>query len=97
MALARPVIGTLHTGLEELIEDRVTGLLTDPGDVESLAHAMMEFWGIPSEKKREMGHIGMVRLERFDSDRACQELEDYIVSRQEVKRRKRLWSKNCSK
>lgn len=88
MALARPVIGTRHTGLEELIEDRVTGLLTDPGDVDSLAHAMMEFWGLPNEKKMEMGHIGSVRLERFDSDRACQELEDYIVSRQELKRRK---------
>jgi glycosyltransferase involved in cell wall biosynthesis len=40
MALGRPVIGTRGTAFEELIEDGVTGWLTEPGDPGALARTI---------------------------------------------------------
>ncbi len=41
MALARPIIASKVGGLAEILEDSVTALLTKPGDVQSLALAML--------------------------------------------------------
>lgn len=41
MALQKPVISTLHSGIPELIDNEVSGLLVPERDVEALANAMI--------------------------------------------------------
>ena len=40
MACGKPVVGTSTGGIPEVVEDGVTGLLVEPRDPESLAHAI---------------------------------------------------------
>lgn len=42
MAMKRPVVSTTVTGVPEIVEDRVSGLLVPPGDVDALTGAIVE-------------------------------------------------------
>jgi glycosyltransferase involved in cell wall biosynthesis len=48
MAMKRPVIAPNHGGAAEIIESKVTGLLFDPGDAQSLAQAIEKLYSSPS-------------------------------------------------
>lgn len=61
MALGVPVIGTRIGGTPEQVEDRVTGLLVAPNDVEALAAAMLCLIDDPA-RAREMGRAGRRRF-----------------------------------
>jgi len=61
MNWARPVIGCLAGGPEEIVIDGETGLLVPPGAAEKLADAMIELLN-SSERRREMGLAGRRRL-----------------------------------
>jgi glycosyltransferase involved in cell wall biosynthesis len=63
MACAKPVIGGVHGGIPEIVEDGVTGLLVPHGDVERLAQALATLLGDPT-RCREMGLRASERIEK---------------------------------
>lgn len=64
MAAGCPVIASRIGALPELIEDGRTGLLSDPGDADSLLVAMKDL-GASSLRRDEMGRRGQQRFERY--------------------------------
>ncbi len=54
-ACGRPVIATLTGGLTEVVKDQQTGILVPPGEVESLAKAILKLSGNPSLRQK-FGH-----------------------------------------
>ncbi|HMC02813.1 MAG TPA: glycosyltransferase [Cellulomonadaceae bacterium] len=75
MAVARPVIGTRVCGLEETIEDGVTGRLVAPGDVAALGAAILELLGDPATAAR-YGRAGRSRYEAsFTAQRMVDETD----------------------
>lgn len=55
MALQRPVIASLITGIPELVRDRVDGWLVVSGDQSQLVDALLDAAGAPAARLREMG------------------------------------------
>lgn len=73
MARARPVVSTRLSGIPEIVDEGVTGLLVEPGDAATLADALQS---VLEDRARavQMGLFGRERAERlFDLDRnACE-------------------------
>jgi glycosyltransferase involved in cell wall biosynthesis len=66
MAMEVPVVTSRITGIPELVEDGVTGLLTAPGDEDGLATALARLAADPAERRR-LGAAGREKVEReFD-------------------------------
>jgi glycosyltransferase involved in cell wall biosynthesis len=53
MALGRPVIGTIGTSFDEVIEDGVSGFLVRPGDSAALADTIVAAW-----RRTDLDEIG---------------------------------------
>lgn len=69
MACEVPVVGTRCGGLEEVVEDGVTGRLLPVGAVDAMANAAVEILG-DEERWKRMGRSGReVALERYSPDR----------------------------
>jgi glycosyltransferase involved in cell wall biosynthesis len=64
MARALPVVAYRSGGIPEWLEDRVTGLLVEPGDVDALAAAIDRLLGDPA-LARAMGRAGQERQRRL--------------------------------
>jgi len=74
MAAKKPVIGTAHGGITEMILDGQTGFLVRPGSSEDLAMALLRL-AQDRELCLEMGQAGRQRLEEFFStERFAQEI-----------------------
>lgn len=70
MASRRAVVASALSGIPELVEDGVSGLLVPPGGAEELASAMDSLLAEP-ERANRMGERGRERVEREFSLRAC--------------------------
>ena len=57
MSYGKPVIAARSGALPELVEDGVTGLTYDPGDVEGLVEAVRSLWSAPL-RTASMGQAG---------------------------------------
>ena len=69
MAMGRPVVGSNVGGIPELVQDRVTGLLFQPGDPEELATAM-RFMTDNANTAREWGREARrIAKRRFTPDK----------------------------
>jgi glycosyltransferase involved in cell wall biosynthesis len=66
----RPVVGSAHGGLPELVRDGETGLLVEPGDPAALAGALREL-ADDGERARRLGDAG-ARAARHHSD--CEQM-----------------------
>jgi glycogen(starch) synthase len=64
MMFGKPVVGCRAGGMNEVIEEGVTGLLAEPGDVASLVAAVGVLFGDAS-KRREFGRAGRERYLRL--------------------------------
>jgi glycosyltransferase involved in cell wall biosynthesis len=74
MAAGLPVVVSRVPGMEELVEDGVTGYLVPPNRSDKLAHAMAVLAARPDERKR-FGDAGRLRVLRdFDSSKNVQRL-----------------------
>jgi glycosyltransferase involved in cell wall biosynthesis len=74
MASAVPVIATHVGGLPELVVDGQTGLLVEPDDPASLAHALTTLLLDP-ERRAALGRAGALRVrERFDSEQIAAQM-----------------------
>lgn len=63
MALQKPVISTWHSGIPELVEHGVSGLLVPEQDVETLARAIETLADNPAERAR-LAAAGRAKVER---------------------------------
>jgi glycosyltransferase involved in cell wall biosynthesis len=69
MALRVPVVSTSISGIPELVEDQVNGLLTPPGDDTALATAMARLLNEPALRER-LGQNGRQSVvKKFDVKR----------------------------
>jgi glycosyltransferase involved in cell wall biosynthesis len=75
MACGVPVVGTRAGGIPELVEDGVTGLITESGDPPALAAALGRLLS-DDAMRLKMGRNGRERAERlFSWDRAAEALD----------------------
>lgn len=78
LAHARPVITSRVSGIPELVEDGVTGFLTEPGDVEAIAAAITEVatnW----DRAAALGRAGRERIAaQYDVERNAAALLEMI-------------------
>lgn len=74
-AMSKPVVASNIGGVEELVEDGITGLLVPPGDVSSLADALVEVLG-NGKKALEMGREGLRRAKSLYSSANIELIED---------------------
>ena len=62
MALGKCVIGTRNSGMAEIIEDGVSGVICPARDVDALARAMIHLFQAPREVRRAMGEAARRRI-----------------------------------
>ena len=80
MAMGLPVIGTLHGGIPELIEDGISGLLVPERDSEAIAQKVSYLLEHP-EIWTDMGKAGRDRVEeKYDMHRLNEQLVDIYKS-----------------
>lgn len=82
MRQGKPVVGTTAGGIPEVVQDGVTGLLTEPGDPVSLAKALSRL-AQDAGLRESMGEAGRRHFEqRFTADRMARESHGlYALSR----------------
>jgi len=80
MAMQLPIVSTRHSGIPELVEDKISGLLVPPNDEEALAEALAELLDNPALRRR-LGQRGRQKvLKDFDVERNVQRLYDLFVA-----------------
>jgi glycosyltransferase involved in cell wall biosynthesis len=80
MAAGVPVIASNIGALPEIVDDKVTGLLVPPGDVKSLAAALLTLIS-NSERRQAMGRNAREKAEQhFDSLKQNQEIAEVLLS-----------------
>lgn len=80
MATGAAVIASRLSGIPELIQDDVNGLLTEPGDAESIAAALLKLASDDDERIR-LATVGrQTVLERFDLAANTQRVLDEIMN-----------------
>ena len=80
MALGVPVVSTRVSGIPELVEHEVTGLLVEQRDPAGLADAIERLLDDP-ELRRRMGRAGRRHVEeQFDLSRSAQQMVDCFLS-----------------
>ena len=73
-----PAVGTIHSGIPELIEDGVTGLLVSEKDVDTMAQKLMVLVDNP-ELRRTMGLAAREKMVREqDVERRVEALEQHL-------------------
>lgn len=78
MAKEVPVVSTRISGIPELVEDRATGLLVEPGDPSALADAMAQLL-VDHELRDRLAAAGRQRvLQSFDVDRNAELLAELL-------------------
>ena len=75
MALARPVIASMHASFDEMIDAGISGQLVPQGSVEALAGAMIQFWRMPASELDMLGRAARAALERLAPERTFPPLE----------------------
>ena len=77
MATGLPVVASRITGVPELVEEGVSGLLVVPGDGADLTRALERLLREPAARRREMGRAGRAKVEaEFDLERTADHLLD---------------------
>ncbi len=77
LACGVPVIGTLDTGMVELVDDNVNGFLFPVGDTESMARAGIELLSNKEKLMQFKKSAHETAYERFNSDKIITQYEKY--------------------
>jgi len=75
-ACGKPVVAGRSGGAVGAVDEGVNGLLVEPGDVESLQHAILRL--TDAGLRGEMGRAGVAFASRFRWDEAAQRLRPYL-------------------
>jgi colanic acid/amylovoran biosynthesis glycosyltransferase len=78
-ALRRPVVASAVTGIGDLVCDGVNGLLVPPGDVSSLAAALVRLAARPAELQR-LGTGGPTLAAAHDARRVTERLQSQVFA-----------------
>jgi len=85
MATGLPVLGTLHSGIPELVDDGVSGCLVPERDVEALTERLIYLYDHP-ERWAEMGNKGREKVEtEFDTEKINDDLEQLYMRCKSIK------------
>jgi glycosyltransferase involved in cell wall biosynthesis len=76
MAAGAPVVATAVSGIPELVEHEVNGLLVEPDDPQALADALLRLHDDPELTRRLTENARATVRERFDGDRLAHRLAD---------------------
>lgn len=80
MAMAKPIVLSASTGVVELVDPGVTGLVVPVGDAAALRAALQDLWPDPA-RCAAMGAAARVRLDRdYSSERYVERLAEAIAS-----------------
>jgi len=80
MAMEVPVVSTRFSGIPELVADRTSGLLVEPGDTEGLADALAHLLDRPDERTR-LGRAGRERvLDAFAIEGSARRLQSVFAA-----------------
>ena len=74
MAAGAPVVATAVSGIPELVEHEVNGLLIEPDDPQALADALLRLHDDPELTRRLTDNARATVRERFDGDRLAHQL-----------------------
>jgi glycosyltransferase involved in cell wall biosynthesis len=81
MASGLPVVASRITGVPELVEDEVSGLLLAPGRLDDLVDALARTLTSMPEQRAAMGRAGRARVEaEFAVDRTALELRELFAA-----------------
>jgi colanic acid/amylovoran biosynthesis glycosyltransferase len=84
MAAGKPVIASAMSGIPELIDDRVSGLLIDATHTQRIANAIRYLIANPAVRQK-MGRAGQQRIrEEFDIRRTVASLIEFLDARDET-------------
>jgi len=78
-ACGTPVVATAVGGLQETVQDGVTGWTAPPGDPIALANALRQAIDRPDEARRRVAAGAALVRQRFDSRRAFDELANLLA------------------
>lgn len=77
MALGVPVAATIHSGIPELIDDRVSGLLVPERGVKELVDAVIQYKEMSLKERKKIVNAARVKIEKdFDISVLVPELEN---------------------
>jgi glycosyltransferase involved in cell wall biosynthesis len=75
MALGKPVVAYNSGGVPEVVENHVTGFLTEPYDIDTLAHSLLTLVSNPVRRK-QMGAAARERVLRESTpEQMCSRME----------------------
>jgi colanic acid/amylovoran biosynthesis glycosyltransferase len=80
MACGLPIVSTLHSGIPELVRDKVSGYLVPEHDTDALSRALTQLIYDPRLRRR-MGNAGRAAVERgYDLDELNDRLVDLLAA-----------------
>jgi glycosyltransferase involved in cell wall biosynthesis len=78
MALGKIVIGTRGTSFEEIIDDKISGILVRPNNPDELRNAMQHVWKMSNAERENIGKAAQERVSYLSSEHIFEEYEQYI-------------------
>lgn len=80
-AAGKPLIATDGVGCKEVVDDRLTGFLCKPKDVQSLSHCMENIIQMSEEERIQMGMRGREKMKKeFGIDLVIQKYDELLKS-----------------
>jgi glycosyltransferase involved in cell wall biosynthesis len=72
MATGLPIVATAVGGIPELVEDRMSGILVQPGDCDGMAAAMLQLFRSPETRKTMAAHSAQRAIRGFSASRMAE-------------------------
>ena len=86
LGLGKVTVACRGTGAEEIVEDGVSGLLAEPGSVESLKNALLRVLTMAASERAVFGERASRRAQEFDVAKICAKRHEFYESLREGRR-----------
>ncbi len=80
MSMGLPVISSRMAGVPEIVFNGETGYMTEPGNVEEFAEAVIKLWADPEAYKQMGKNARKLMEDKFDKENQFKEFLDYFHS-----------------
>jgi len=78
MSMGLPVISSRMAGVPEIVFDGETGYMTEPGDMNEFADAVVKLWSDQDKYKQMGGNARKLMEDKFDKATQFKEFLDYF-------------------